>query len=209
MIDFSEYVIDGTLRLRYAWRFRAEIDFLPYFNYRRVPVQPVRLTLQSAQHNRLGDVSMALGRSSDLPVRLRPGDSLKLAYTLPSRAERSKRILYALFKGRYRRLDLAKPNDFSETLPTSIVFGNPYPNPANPGTIFQFALPAAMPVKLELFNILGQRVVTVVDGMKEAGAHSIDWAGQNQRGEGVATGIYLARLTAGAFAQTKKVMVVK
>ncbi len=94
-------------------------------------------------------------------------------------------------------------------LPHQYSLDQNYPNPFNPTTEIQFALPVATDVKLEVFNIVGQKVVTLLEEFREAGRHSITWSGTNSRGDPVASGVYLYRLTAGDFVQTRKMMLLK
>jgi len=95
------------------------------------------------------------------------------------------------------------------TLPESYVLEQNYPNPFNPSTTINFSLPVASNARLEIFNLLGQVVATPFDGMAEAGEHKIVWDGRNSSGVGVASGIYLYRLTAGNFVQTRKMTLIQ
>ncbi len=89
-------------------------------------------------------------------------------------------------------------------LPARIRLDQNYPNPFNPSTTIQYVLPARAHVTLVIYNMLGQRVVELVNGEMEAGTHVIRFdAG------GVASGVYLYRLRAGSFSQTRKFVVVK
>lgn len=72
------------------------------------------------------------------------------------------------------------------------VHGN-YPNPFNPTTTFSYSLPARMEVRLEIFNLLGQRVATLVDGTQTAGLQNITWDARS-----LASGTYLYRIVAKA-----------
>jgi subtilisin family serine protease len=72
-----------------------------------------------------------------------------------------------------------------------------YPNPFNPSTIIAFDLPETQHVKLEIFDISGRKVRTLVDQTVNAGRHQVSWNGQNESGISVASGIYLYRLQAG------------
>ena len=95
--------------------------------------------------------------------------------------------------------------EISETiLPDAFKLSTNYPNPFNPATEIEFALPKSCPAKLEIFNILGQRVTTLVDRQMEAGYHKVTWDGAR-----FASGIYLYRLQAGDFVESKKMMLVK
>jgi serine protease len=79
-----------------------------------------------------------------------------------------------------------------------------YPNPFNPITTIKFDLPYATQVRLDIFNILGQRVETVVDEVLQAGPHSFTWDGGQ-----MASGIYLYRLTTDNFTSTRKMVLMK
>ncbi len=84
-----------------------------------------------------------------------------------------------------------------------------YPNPFNPSTDISFSLPKSGQVKLVVYNILGAEVATLVDEVRSAGVHRVTWNGVNSSGQQVASGIYLYRLTAGDFAATKKMLLLK
>jgi hypothetical protein len=72
-----------------------------------------------------------------------------------------------------------------------------YPNPFNPETAIEFEIPSRLPVKLVVYNILGQQVKTLVNTVFQAGRHRLQWDGKNDRGEHVASGIYILHLKAG------------
>jgi hypothetical protein len=72
-----------------------------------------------------------------------------------------------------------------------------YPNPFNPRTAIRFHLIEAAPVRLQIFNIAGQLVRTLVDNELPAGVHQRHWNARNQDGESVATGTYIYRLQIG------------
>jgi len=85
-----------------------------------------------------------------------------------------------------------------------------YPNPFNATTLIQFALPKSGHVKLEVFNVLGQKVNTLVDEELTAGYKQILWDGTDHRGISVASGIYFYRIKAGnLFTEMKKMVMLK
>jgi hypothetical protein len=84
-----------------------------------------------------------------------------------------------------------------------------HPNPFNPRTTIHFALAADGLVVLEIFDPAGRLVKTLLREQRQRNRHSITWDGTNNRGEHVASGIYLYRLTAGSFAQTRKMILLK
>ena len=79
-----------------------------------------------------------------------------------------------------------------------------YPNPFNPVTTVRYRLPVRGWVVLQIYDLVGRKVVTLVDGELAVGEHSVTW-----NAEGVASGVYLCRLVAGTFCQTKKVLLLK
>jgi 5'-nucleotidase/UDP-sugar diphosphatase len=84
-----------------------------------------------------------------------------------------------------------------------------YPNPFNPQTDISYSLPENSHVKLTVYNLLGQTVKTLVDEYQSAGSKEVTWDGRNERGESVASGIYLYRLEAGKYTETKKMSLLK
>jgi len=79
--------------------------------------------------------------------------------------------------------DVAKPNDFT-------LYQN-YPNPFNPETIIPFQIPESGEVKITIFNLLGQQIITVLDGVENAGLHEVRWNGLDSYGNHVAGGLYV------------------
>ena len=82
-------------------------------------------------------------------------------------------------------------------LPADFVLGQNYPNPFNPSTLIPYQLPAAAHVRLEVFNMLGQRLIRLVDGERSAGAHTARWDGTDAAGRAVGAGVYIYRLSSG------------
>ncbi|MBN2227649.1 MAG: T9SS type A sorting domain-containing protein [candidate division Zixibacteria bacterium] len=95
-------------------------------------------------------------------------------------------------------------DDFAGTLPTSVMLSQNYPNPFNPATTISFALPERATVRLEIFNLLGQRVETVIDRMLDAGIHELTWDGSGQP-----SGVYFYRLNAASQCMTRKMILMK
>ena len=79
-----------------------------------------------------------------------------------------------------------------------------YPNPFNAMTTLRYDVPATGRVSLSVFNLLGQRVTTLFDGRQLAGSHTVVWDASN-----LPSGIYLCRMEAPGFAQTRKMLLVK
>ncbi len=91
-----------------------------------------------------------------------------------------------------------------QVLPREFALLPPYPNPANAGLAIPFALAAAGKVRLELLNLEGQRLEVLREGMLPRGSHLVRWDGG-----GRASGLYLVRLTAGGWTQSRKVVLLR
>ncbi len=94
--------------------------------------------------------------------------------------------------------------DFDLSVPSEISPAQNYPNPFNPSTVISFSLPSAQQVKIEIFNILGQKVTTLADRGFEAGDHEIEFDGS-----ALANGVYFYRIKADGEVKTKKMLLIK
>jgi hypothetical protein len=89
-------------------------------------------------------------------------------------------------------------------IPTSFALGQNYPNPFNSHTVFSYSVPVASHVTLEIYNVAGQKLETLVDRYIEPGEYRATWDASK-----FASGLYLYRLTAGNFSQTRKALYIK
>src|SRR4030065_2252653 len=106
--------------------------------------------------------------------------------------------------------DVKEDNRFPSTLrPNSFVLSQNYPNPFNTETVITFALPRSGNVKIEIFNILGQKVRELVDEKVTAGYKKVIWDGKDNRGKTVASGVYFYRVKADNFVDVKKMTLLK
>ncbi len=94
-------------------------------------------------------------------------------------------------------------------LPQEFALEQNFPNPFNPSTAINFALPSPARIKLEIFNILGRSVRTLLDNEYPAGYHDIIWDGNDSQGNPVASGIYLYRLSSGETNLVRKMVLLK
>jgi len=95
------------------------------------------------------------------------------------------------------------------TVPTEFSLGNAYPNPFNPTTTIEFGVPSDGNVRIEVFNINGQKVKTLTNQYYTAGSYTVEWNSTDESGNEVATGVYLYRMTASDFTETKKMVLMK
>jgi hypothetical protein len=96
-----------------------------------------------------------------------------------------------------------------EGLPKEFALDQNYPNPFNPSTVIRFALPQEEFVRLDVYDITGSLVKTLVDQTLRAGTMEVTWDGSNRTGAKVASGVYLYRLQAGDFTSIKKMVMLK
>ena len=100
-------------------------------------------------------------------------------------------------------------DDEEPTVPDEFALGQNYPNPFNPATTIEYSLPQNSDVNFEIYNILGQMIYSQVSINQSAGRHSIVWQGNNNQGQQISSGVYIYRLTAGEFTDTKKMALMK
>ena len=83
------------------------------------------------------------------------------------------------------------------------------PNPFTKTTTIRFSIASKAQVSVEVYNILGQKVRTLVDETLEANAYTREWDGRSDSGEKVSNGIYFYKMVAGDFSDTKKAVLLK
>ncbi|HEY3296314.1 MAG TPA: T9SS type A sorting domain-containing protein [bacterium] len=84
-----------------------------------------------------------------------------------------------------------------------------YPNPFNPETMIPFELAESGQASLTIYNVMGQKVATLISGVQQAGYHVVQWKGHDDLGSSVASGVYLMRLEAGNHVATQKIMLLR
>jgi hypothetical protein len=97
----------------------------------------------------------------------------------------------------------------SEALPNGFALYQNYPNPFNAATAIRFALPAQEEVELGVYNMTGQRVATLAQGVRQAGVYIVSWHGLDESGAVLASGIYFYRLRTGHQLETRKLVLLR
>jgi len=100
-------------------------------------------------------------------------------------------------------------DEHGDILPYRFELSQNYPNPFNPVTTIEYSLPRRSNVRIDIFNLLGQNVRTLVNREQSAGDYSITWDGRSASGESVSTGVYFYRFQAGDHVETKKMLLLK
>jgi methionine-rich copper-binding protein CopC len=94
-------------------------------------------------------------------------------------------------------------------IPREYSLGQNYPNPFNPTTQFVVGLPEAAHLEIAVYNVLGQKVATLVDEVRDPGYHTVLWNSTSQDGHSVSSGVYFVRMNAEKFTAVRNVMLMK
>ena len=173
--------------------------------------------------------------ADQIPVFVYPGDKIEIISNSPGNYHGKIHLFYyddndfGAFAGttpygqnvggelKYAALDIefdaewnpgGNSND-DNVIPAAGFLAQNYPNPFNPTTTIQYEIKEAGNVSIEVFNILGQKVKTLVDGYHNADNYSLIWNGTNNNNEGVSSGVYFYKMQAGRYTSTKKMILMK
>ena len=94
-------------------------------------------------------------------------------------------------------------------VPDRFVLMQNYPNPFNPSTTISYILPEASEITLSVYNLKGQLVRTLVEGLKPSGLHQVVWDGKDKLNRQAASGVYFIRLQSGKTSKTRKMLLMK
>ena len=100
-------------------------------------------------------------------------------------------------------------DDSGNDLPFKFELANNYPNPFNPTTTISYSIPKADRVTLQIFNVLGQRVRTLVNIEQAAGRYQVQWNGKDEMGNAVGSGVYFYQLNTSRQVTVKKMVLIK
>ena len=98
---------------------------------------------------------------------------------------------------------------FNDLSPQKFRLQQNYPNPFNPVTTIQYELPKATQVTLEIYNMLGQRVRTLIQAKQAQGIHRVKWDGTNDSGQAMPSGVYIYRLKSKDFTTSRRMLLVR
>lgn len=115
----------------------------------------------------------------------------------------------------YRIVAVDGENEYSShtisvtSMPASFRLNQNYPNPFNPSTTISFSLDGSQPFTLNIYDVQGKMIKTLLSGVKEAGEHSINWNGTNSIGNPVDSGVYYYSLECGKRVETRKMLLLR
>lgn len=93
--------------------------------------------------------------------------------------------------------------------PATFTLGQNYPNPFNPSTQINYSLKSGTHVSIQIYNAIGQRVATLVDRRQTPGTYTVSWNGTGSQGRLLSSGVYIYRMKAGDFVQSRKMILLK
>ncbi|MCX6134760.1 MAG: carboxypeptidase regulatory-like domain-containing protein [Ignavibacteriales bacterium] len=94
-------------------------------------------------------------------------------------------------------------------IPESYVLEQNYPNPFNPSTQILFSMPKSERISLVVYNLLGQKVATLVEGLLEQGTHAVTWNGRDAHGFQLSSGVYFYTLKTASFVASRRMVLLK
>jgi len=205
--DLASGIEDEVITLRLSWQERyttdaigqiVPADELPIIT--NIPVNSYQVTAAKSNPQAWA------GFGSGQPLVMTKGDVFDFNFAVDSPSGGDMERTYIIRAvGRYQP-------DYSVSagiVPKQYQLYDNYPNPFNPSTTIKYDLPEAAEVRIEVFNVLGQRVATLVDGWEQAGQHQLIWDSKDDAGQPVASGMYFYRLTTGKFTDSRKMMLLK
>jgi len=101
------------------------------------------------------------------------------------------------------------PNQDNNVPQLETTLSGNYPNPFRTETVINYLLKSPAPVSIEIYNLKGQKVKTLVSDKKAAGNHSTVWNGMDENNKAVSSGVYFYRMQAGSYSDTRKMMLMK
>ena len=136
------------------------------------------------------------------------GSNITIPYLLDSREANIQLVMIA-YDINGQVIAQLQENININAIPDEYELSQNYPNPFNPVTKIEYGLPEKGQVKLVIYDILGREVLTLVDGLQEAGYKTITWNGMNQTGRLVSAGMYFYTIQANDFRQVRKMILLK
>lgn len=97
----------------------------------------------------------------------------------------------------------------NDIIPNNFALSQNYPNPFNPSTKIDFTIPNKAHVRLDIYNLLGREVATLINSKLAAGNYVVDWDGRDNKGVNVASGIYFYRMASDDYSESKKMILLK
>lgn len=187
------------------------VVFLSVVNKGEEPLHQLGVTVQPEalpDWVKVGEVAPRLG----IPANSRSTERLLLDIRVEEEGEgQTFDVPLKLKDGEHRTWTATVLAEVQSGVPAEYALLQNTPNPFNPNTEICYDLlgDRSYRTRLEIFNDLGQKVRTLVNGAQAAGSYSVTWDGRNDQGQQLSSGMYLYRVVSGDFAQTRRMLLVK
>ena len=183
---FVDYIKNGTVL---HWETTSEVDHLGFNVYRST-----RDLLDRDRMLKLNN-DLVQGSSPYQFVDKTPDRKTTYYYWLEDISIRGVRTLHGPISA-----------NLANGLPFIYELEQNYPNPFNPSTNINFSIPEPARVELVIYNVLGQKVKTLINDNMSSGFHHVLWKGVNDRGVSVSTGVYIVKIKCKDYVQTRKMI---
>lgn len=206
-VDLSNFAEKNqNLKIKLSWDERGySFSKLRCFRAERFN-RPEPLTLTKANHSEYGDVTPMLTLDDNDYVELIPNQHIDLDFSTPPLVPGKVRDLIFKCNGHYLMESSAK---VSVNTPSPDELQQNYPNPFNPQTQIEFTLEEDSKVSLVIYNLLGQKVVSLLNENLPSGKHVTNWDGLDESRQKVASGIYFYRIQFGQTNEMRKMILMK
>jgi hypothetical protein len=204
--NLADYQRDGQIIIRESWDVAFTVDKISILLPSSEPSTMTKVGLVTARHSVQGNITDQVLFPDEVLATLVPGESIELQFADPTGpTTRSGYVrdfvfsangYYTSYKG-------------SAAVPETYRLLQNYPNPFNPSTTIYYNLVSTTNVDLAVYNMIGQRVKTLVSAVQEAGTQSSVWDGTDESGRPVASGIYLYRLMTPDYSSSRKMILMK
>ncbi|MBN1154505.1 T9SS type A sorting domain-containing protein [candidate division KSB1 bacterium] len=182
---YAEYTNDGNISINWTVEHDENLDGFNLY----------RSETNNSNYTRLNDDLIAgYGSFQYLDIQFEPGKTY--FYRLEEICRNGESKYHPEIS-----IESPKPQNFA-------LYSN-YPNPFNMRTVFKFQIPTPSHVTINIYNVLGRKIKTIVDEKKEAGLYSAVWDGFDDEGAPVVSGLYFYQMVASNFRQTRKLTVVR
>jgi len=209
--DISTLIPDADQDFMVKLYFPAShsIDYIGLDTSTQVDVEMKKLPLLKAVHSNDGDATDAILNNDDIYVEITPGEHIDLYFEDVSCQNSAKRDFVLISNGHYSRCN--ESYDLSDEMANKESVSNLTctPNPFNPNTEVSFVLNKDCHVRVDVYNIIGQKIITLVDENKATGEHNILWDSRETDGSTLASGIYFFRIQADNQVISRKMVLMK
>lgn len=204
IVEAKGLQLSDEFKVKLSWDQYYSADELKYYIQSNEKPVTVWTSLLSADNSERGEVQKLLLKSDEEYATLMPGQTIELSFLVPSSSEPGTVRDFVLQTIGYYT-SLKKPS----VAPTAFALLNNYPNPFNASTIINYALPEATDIKLEIFNVLGQRIRVLVNEHQSTGHKRAVWDGKDDKGTDVSSGIYFYRLQTENYSDSRKMVLMR